>query len=90
MELKSKSIKLFCTVVKLVLCCLLQIKLHLSVSAASRVITQLEDRVGFALFDRSTKSLTLTADGKDFYRVAMESIACLENSLGIFQLIANP
>ncbi len=74
MELKSKSIKLFCTVVETGSLLSAANKVALSASAASRVITQLEDRVGFALFDRSTKNLTLTADGKDFYRVAMESM----------------
>ncbi len=53
MELKARSIKLFCAVVE---------------------TSQLEDRLGCRLFDRSTKNLTLTEDGKAFYRVAKESM----------------
>lgn len=74
MELKSKSIRLFCSIVETGSLLAASEKIALSASAASRVITQLEDRLGFALFDRSGKALTLTEEGASFYRVAMESM----------------
>lgn len=74
MELKSKSIRLFCTIVETGSLLAAADKIALSASAASRVVSQLEERLGFALFDRSGKSLTLTEEGARFYRVAMESM----------------
>lgn len=74
MELKSKSIRLFCSVVETGSLLAAADKIALSASAASRVISQLEERLGFVLFDRSGKSLTLTEEGASFYRVAMESM----------------
>lgn len=74
MELKSKSIRLFCSVVETGSLLSAANKIALSASAASRVITQLEERLGFMLFDRSGKSLALTEEGASFYRVAKESM----------------
>lgn len=74
MEIKSKSVKLFCAVVDSGSLLAAANKIALSTSAASRVISQLEERLGFPLFDRSTKNLTLTADGAEFYRLATESM----------------
>lgn len=74
MELKSKSVRLFCAVVESGSLLAAADKIALSASAASRVISQLEERLGFTLFDRSGKALTLTEEGADFYRVAMESM----------------
>ena len=74
MEIKSKSVKVFCAVVESGSLLSASNKLSLSASAASRVISQLEDRLGFDLFDRSNKTLTLTEEGKEFYRMAMESL----------------
>lgn len=74
MELKSKSVRLFCSVVETGSLLAAANKNALSASAASRVISQLEDRLETKLFDRSGKALTLTDDGVDFYRVATESM----------------
>ena len=74
MELKSKSIRLFCSVVETGSLLAAANKNALSASAASRVISQLEDRLETKLFDRSGKALTLTQEGMDFYRIAMESM----------------
>lgn len=74
MELKSKSIKVFCAVVESGSLLAAANKLSMSASAASRVITQLEDRLDFELFDRSNKTLSLTPAGTEFYRMAMESL----------------
>ena len=74
MELKSKSVKLFCAVVETGSLLSAANKSAMSPPAASRTITQLEERLGFRLFERSSESLTLTEDGKAFYRVAKESM----------------
>lgn len=74
MELKSKSVRLFCTVVETGSLLAAANKLAISPSAASRVITQLEERLDMVLFDRTGKALTLTDEGMAFYRVAMESM----------------
>jgi len=73
-ELKAKSIKLFCAVVETGSLLSAANQNALSAPAASRSISQLEDRLHCRLFDRSTKNLTLTEDGKAFYRPARSSI----------------
>src|ERR1017187_1954826 len=42
------------------------LKLHVSQPGISRQIQELEDEIGFQLFERSAKSLKLTAAGKVF------------------------
>lgn len=74
MELKSKSVKLFCAVVESGSLLAAANKIALSAPAASRVIAQLESRLGFALFSRTGKALVLTDQGAEFYRVATESL----------------
>lgn len=74
MELKSKSVKLFCSVVETGSLLAAANQNALSPSAASRVISQLEERIGMALFKRDGKALSLTDDGMEFYRVASESM----------------
>ncbi|MFU0842324.1 MAG: HTH lysR-type domain-containing protein [Burkholderia sp.] len=74
MELKSKSVKLFCAVVEMGSLHAAAEKMAMSPPAASRAIAQLEARIGFALFARQSKTLTLTDDGRAFYRVAAESV----------------
>ena len=74
MELKAKSVKLFCSVVETGSLLSAANLNAMSTPAASRAIGQLEARIGYRLFDRSSKTLTLTEDGKAFYRVAKESV----------------
>ena len=74
MELKAKSIKLFCSVVETGSLLSAANLNAMSTPAASRAIGQLEERIGYRLFDRSSKTLTLTDEGRAFYRVAKESV----------------
>ena len=70
MELKARSIKLFCAVVETGSLLSAANQNAMSAPAASRAVSQLEDRLGCRLFDRSTKNLTLTEDGKAVVSVA--------------------
>ncbi|WP_426731419.1 LysR family transcriptional regulator [Myxococcus faecalis] len=42
-------------------------KLHLTASAVSRRISRLEEELGMKLFQRTTRALRLTEDGRDFH-----------------------
>src|SRR5260370_20198781 len=51
----------------------------------SRLVAALEDHLGARLFHRSTRAVSLTDDGKQFYelaRHALEAIAEAENAIG--------
>ncbi|MBN8534407.1 MAG: LysR family transcriptional regulator [Rhizobiales bacterium] len=51
----------------------------------SRHIAALEDHLGCLLFHRTTRSLTLTDDGRQFYeqaRVALDAVASAESAVG--------
>ncbi len=74
MEIKSKAIKLFCTIAESGSLLAAANKLNLSPSAASRILTQLEDRLNVKLFDRGNKQLSLSEEGNNFYRVAHEAM----------------
>lgn len=74
MELKSRSVKLFCTIVETGSLLSASNKIGLSPSAASRMLSQLEDRLGIKLFERGNKQLTLSKEGNNFYRVAIEAM----------------
>ena len=47
---------------------------NLSVSAFSRAIRQLEDRVGVSLFQRDNRSVRLTHEGELFLTYAREAL----------------
>ncbi|GAC1330431.1 MAG: LysR family transcriptional regulator [Collimonas sp.] len=55
--------------------------IHLSQPALSRRVEKLEIALGVRLFDRTTRSVNLTAVGKDFSRKARTLLDDLENSL---------
>ena len=55
--------------------------LHLSQPALSRRIEKLEGALGVRLFDRTTRSVNLTAVGRDFARKARDLLDELENTL---------
>lgn len=55
--------------------------IHLSQPALSRRVEKLEAALGIRLFDRTTRSVSLTAVGRDFSRKARALLDDLENSL---------
>jgi DNA-binding transcriptional LysR family regulator len=58
---------------------------HTTQPTVSRVVAALEDHLGARLFHRSTRAISLTDDGKQFYelaRHALEAIAEAENAVG--------
>lgn len=59
--------------------------LDMSPSAVSKLVTRLEHRLGAVLFLRSTRELTLTTEGEDFYessRRILEDLEEAEQSVG--------
>lgn len=55
---------------------------HLSQPAFSALVRQLEDEVGARLFDRSTRHVALSAEGREFQPGAQRAIAEFEAALG--------
>src|SRR5271165_7037678 len=58
---------------------------HTTQPTVSRLVAALEDHLGARLFHRSTRAVSLTDDGKQFYelaRRALEAIAEAENAVG--------
>lgn len=54
-------------------------ELHVTPSAISHRIKALEDWLGFALFTRNTRSVTMTSLGRDYLNDVAESLSGLEN-----------
>ncbi len=58
---------------------------HTTQPTVSRLVAALEDHLGARLFHRSTRAVSLTDDGKQFYelaRHALEAVAEAENAIG--------
>lgn len=62
--------------------------IHLSQPALSRRVEKLETALGVRLFERTTRSVSLTAVGRDFSRKARSLLDDLENSLLSMQEVA--
>lgn len=56
-------------------------RLHLTQSAVSVLISELEEQFGLRLFDRTTRLVQLADAGRDFYPVAEKMLADLHNAL---------
>lgn len=54
--------------------------LGMSPSGVSRSVARLEERLGIRLFDRTTRSLSLTDEGKRFYEQVLPLLAGLEEA----------
>ena len=59
-------------------------QLFLTPSAVSHQIKQLEEQVGFNLFERQTRAIKLTTSGKKFYNAVQPIIHELEATIGRF------
>ncbi|MEZ2146773.1 LysR family transcriptional regulator [Bradyrhizobium sp. DN5] len=57
-------------------------KLGISQPSLSATIAKIEEQFGFRLFDRTTRSLLLTADGRDLAAVAEDLVRDFEAALG--------
>ena len=55
-------------------------ELHLTQSAVSRQIQQLEEHLGMKLFERRARALLLTENGQLFYRSAQDALGTLHDS----------
>jgi len=55
-------------------------ELHLTQSAVSRQIKELEDQLGAALFERRHRALALTEAGQQFYPVAAQVLAIMRSA----------
>jgi len=54
--------------------------LHMTPSGVSRAISRLEQRLGIRLFDRTTRSVQLTDEGRRFYQEIAPLLASLEEA----------
>lgn len=59
-------------------------QLFLTPSAVSHQIKQLEEQIGFTLFERQTRAIKLTTSGKKFYNAVQPIIQELEATIGRF------
>jgi LysR family transcriptional regulator, glycine cleavage system transcriptional activator len=62
-------------------------ELHLTPSAVSHQIKQLEETLGIELFQRHTRSISLTTAGKKFFDAISPLISSLENTINEFSQI---
>ncbi|WP_279047413.1 LysR family transcriptional regulator [Cedecea davisae] len=53
--------------------------INMSPPGVSRAIARLEKRLGIRLFDRTTRAVSLTVEGKEFYRQVLPLLAALED-----------
>jgi DNA-binding transcriptional LysR family regulator len=65
------------------------LKLHVSQPGLSRQIRDLEDEIGFQLFERSAKSVRLTAAGKVFLTEAREVLLRAEAAVNTARAVAH-
>jgi DNA-binding transcriptional LysR family regulator len=57
--------------------------LALSASGVSRAVSRLEDRLGVRLLDRTTRSLRLTDEGKQFYALAAPHLDAIADAASV-------
>lgn len=81
MNFTVKQIKAFVTVAQAQSFTTAATRLHLTQSAVSVLISELEAQFGLRLFHRTTRLVQLSDAGRDFYPVAQKVLADLHNAL---------
>jgi DNA-binding transcriptional LysR family regulator len=56
------------------------VALGMSDSGVGRAVSRLEDRIGVRLLDRTTRSMTLTDEGRRFYEQVAPSLTDIEEA----------
>jgi len=80
MDINLELYKFFCEVAKYGSFTKAASKLYVSQSAVSQAIMQLEDRLGCKLFDRNTRGVQLTTEGKVLYAYADNAVSLIKNA----------
>lgn len=80
MSEQLKGISVFVSAVEAGGFALAAARLHLSRSAVGKTISRLEERLGVRLFARTTRSLTLTAEGALFYEHCLRALAEIKSA----------
>jgi DNA-binding transcriptional LysR family regulator len=83
MSEQLKGISVFVTAVEAGSFSLAAARLHLSRSAVGKTISQLEQRLGVRLFQRTTRSLTLTDDGALFYEHCLRALEEIQTATAL-------
>jgi LysR family transcriptional regulator for bpeEF and oprC len=60
--------------------------LGITPSGVSKAVSRLEDRVGARLLNRTTRRVTLTPDGEEFFERCRQALADLEEAEGVLSL----
>ena len=89
MNLTIKQLRAFLTVAETESFNLAAKRLHLTPGAVSLVIKELEQEVGFALFDRTTRRVALSRTGRDFLPAAERVLRELQSAVLTAQDVQN-
>lgn len=81
MNVTLKQIRAFVTVAQAGSFTAAASRLHLTQSAVSVLISELEEQFGLRLFDRTTRLVQLNDAGRDFYPAAEKMLADLANAI---------
>lgn len=65
-------------------------ELHLTQSAVSRQVQQLEEQLGVKLFERRTRALLLTGPGERYYREVSKALALLREATSAVRVQSTP
>jgi DNA-binding transcriptional LysR family regulator len=79
LEIRPRVLKAFCAVVDTGSLALAAGQVNLSISAISRIISQLEADLGVTLFDRGERRLMPTQAGREFHRRAREALPLFDD-----------
>ncbi|ELX09061.1 transcriptional regulatory protein [Janthinobacterium sp. HH01] len=60
-------------------------RMHLSRSAVGKAVTRLEERLGVRMFQRTTRSKSLTDDGQAFYEYCLQAVKALQTGQAMLE-----